>query len=210
MDIKVGAVVMGTNGKLGEVTRVTFDEHTHSVDELVIRHGVLLRSERLVPLPHVLRVEDDVVYLDLDDKAFDAMEGYAEKPYDSRKADLSGSLRFDIQGVYTPNLVTVTGQSGRPGDPTSNYPSVEQIIPPDKQMPVIAVGTNLFDVNGEKIGEVGEFSVDPQTEALTRLSVRRGFVFKRDSEVPVNWVQEITVRGIVLNVAKEEVQTLEA
>ncbi len=41
-----------------------------------------------------------------------------------------------------------------------------------------------------------------------RLVVRKGFIFKDDTEVPIEWVENITDDGIMLNVPKSKFDAL--
>lgn len=204
MDIKVGAKVMGAQGQLGEVSRVIYDEHTHTMDELVVKHGFLFHGERVVPLRHVMRAEGDVVYLDLDEQGFEAMDVYAPYP-DRPEAAGAGMPTYNEQTVQAATLTMGTGSTLYP---RTAQPSEGREVPDDQQLPTIARGMPIFDVNGQKVGEVGDFSIDAQTEMLTRLTLRNGVIFRTTLDLPVDWVQEIAVKGIMLRVPKEQLQTL--
>lgn len=66
----------------------------------------------------------------------------------------------------------------------------------------------MLDRDGEKVGEVAEFGVDQETGAPVRLVVRRGFLFKKETEVPAAWVADLQDDAVVLREQKSAVQRL--
>ena len=59
------------------------------------------------------------------------------------------------------------------------------------------------------VGDVGDLGVESETGMAARLVVRRGLIFKNDVEIPLDWIDGWTPRGVGLNVAKSEMQALE-
>jgi sporulation protein YlmC with PRC-barrel domain len=92
--------------------------------------------------------------------------------------------------------------SGKP----MGYPGGEQTLSEDRQLPVISEDTDIFDVNGEKIGQVGEFRIDATTGRPTHITLRRGLLFKDESEVPIEVVQELHHTGVLLSISSEALQ----
>src|SRR5579884_4285236 len=101
-DISIGADVMAADDKLGEVTRAIVDAHSGKVTDIVVKHGVLLTHERIVPLGHVIRAADGKVYLDLDEKGLEAMNGFARE-IKGPNPDYVGPPSEDLQGTYRGN-----------------------------------------------------------------------------------------------------------
>jgi uncharacterized protein YrrD len=207
MEIMIGSEVHGTDGKLGEVQGVIADARTDTITDLVVKHGFIFTNARIVPLAHVVRVEDGVVYLDLDERGFEAMDGFAEE-IKAPNPDYVGPPDYDLQGTYRGNFVYKSqiasfGQfQGKP----MGYPGGEQLTPDLRQRPSIESGDDVLDVAGERIGEVGEFGLDPETGAPTRLTVKQGMLFKRETELPPDWVKDLSDDGVMLSVTKDEVE----
>jgi len=63
-------------------------------------------------------------------------------------------------------------------------------------------------VSADRIGEVHDFSVDSASEQLSRVQLKRGLLFGHEIELPIEWIDGVTVKGISLRVSKDEVQRL--
>jgi len=213
MDISIGADVMGTGGKLGELARVIVDARTARVTDIVVKHGFIFGHERVVPITHVTGVEDGTVHVDLDEKGLETMDGYAEQRRGPNPDDV-GPPDFDQQGARRGNMAleqTVAfgaaagyGAQGKP----MGYPGGEQLTPENDQRPAIAAGTGVFAADGEKVGEVGALSFAHDTGAPTRLTLKRGLLFKHETELPLDWVREFGPDGVLLHVPKQEAEAL--
>lgn len=213
MDISIGADVMGPSGKLGELARVIVDARSQRVTDLVVKHGFLFGRERVVPITHITRVEDGAVHLDLDERGLETMDGYTE----GRQAptlDQVGPPAFDQPGVGRGNMaleqtVALGGAAGYGGaGKPMGYPGGEQVTPDNTERPAVAAGTDVFGADGEKVGEVGAFSFAHDTGALTRLTLRRGLIFKHETEIPLEWLREVGSDGVLLHVPKSEAEAL--
>jgi uncharacterized protein YrrD len=212
MEVKAGSNVMGTDGKLGQLTSVTYDTHTHTVDDLVVRHGVLLAKQHVLPMRHLVRVEGDSIYTDLDLKAFEALDVFSDYPNRLRESDPRDNPDLSPTASQAASL----GMGTYVADPMpdTRQPQTDQgtpdVVPYDQRVPIIKRGTPIFDVNGEKVGEVDDFSVDTGSEMLSRVSVRRGFLLGSDTPLPPGWIADVTVKGVALRVSKDQVKQLES
>lgn len=65
----------------------------------------------------------------------------------------------------------------------------------------ITPGTDVFDINGEKIGSVQQYS--PQSNYL---ALQKGMLFKKDIYVPLSAIASVTTDGVRLNVAKDDLK----
>ena len=200
MDISIGADVIGTDKKLGEVHRVIVDARTDTITDLVVKHGFAFGRERIVPLSHVTKTETGVVHVDLDEKHFEIMEGYTDDRYHAPDPSYTGPPGFRNEDF----LMDVTvAESPMPGDaggpvPPLGFPS----------RPAVSSGTPVLDSAGEHIGDVHEMSFASDGGAPTRLVVRSGFLFHHDTEVPVSMIAEISDDGVLLTGTKDQVEQL--
>lgn len=207
MDIKIGASVEGTDGKLGSVHRVVVDARSNTVTDLVVKHGALMGHERVVPLSHVTSVDGDVVRLDLDQKGFGVMNGFTPDHFQAPGDDYAGPVGYNrgdflflgpgVGGVSGGMLGATTPLGGR---------SAGEPMPSDEQRPSVGSGTAIMDAAGERIGEVGALEISSEDGKPTRLSMKSGRIFKQEREIPLAWVSEISDDGVMLNVPKETVE----
>ena len=210
MDISIGADVVGSEGKLGEVHRVIVDARSERVTDLVVKHGFVFGRERVVPLSHVQSVENGVVHLDLDQRGFEAMDGFAEDRFRAPDPNWIGPPGYARESFVVDTMVAegpMMGVAGGPG-PALGFPGGEQSAPDDMARPTIQPGTPVLDMDGNKVGEVHEMSFSTENGAPPRLVVRSGGLFHHDTELPASMVREIADDGVMLNVGRAEVERL--
>src|SRR5439155_774606 len=56
--------------------------------------------------------------------------------------------------------------------------------PQERPEPAIAAGTSVYDNAGQRIGEVEAVDLDPASRRITRVVVRRGKLFRRETTIP--------------------------
>ena len=201
MEIRLGAEVIGTQGKLGTVQRVIVESHTERVTDLVVRHHGLLGHTRVVPLGHVANVADDAVHLDLDEAGFEALDGFVSDRYHAPNAT------FTPPGSSTTTFaVDATVAGGGFGGHLGGLPS-GQTWPDDTERAAVGAGTPVIDVTGVRIGAVHELRF-AESGAPTRLVLRRGRLLHHDTVIPLDWVKEIGDDGILLRVPASRVAEL--
>ncbi|MHB8574999.1 MAG: PRC-barrel domain-containing protein [Dehalococcoidia bacterium] len=209
MDFNIGAEVIGTEGKLGEVHRVIVDARSNHVTDLVVKHGFVFGKERVVPLSCVTGVKDGVVSVNVDGRAFEAMNGFADDRYHAPDPNYVGPPGFDNTAFMLDRVVAFgggvgTGQQG--GAPPFGFPGGEQTSPDDRQRPVYAEGTSVHDAAGEKVGEIARMTIDPTNGSATHIVLRQGFLFHHEAEIPISWVQDLSDKGVMLNVMRAAVE----
>ena len=73
---------------------------------------------------------------------------------------------------------------------------------------VIGQGSEVLAKGGEKVGEVHNLQIDPTSQKPTSLSLRRGFLFTEDVEIPSAWIESYDDGSVQLNVDKSMVEQL--
>jgi nucleotide-binding universal stress UspA family protein/uncharacterized protein YrrD len=208
-DIRIGAAVTGTDGELGSVHRLIVDARTNRVTDIVVSHGFALRTERVVPLEHVGRIDNGAVVLDLDADGFAGMNGFVEGHYRAPDPDYEAPPGLDHE-TFLLDVAVLTGSSAGFGQPVPilGFPGGEQTSPDNLTRPALAPGGAVLDVTEEKAGEIGELDVDPTTGKVTRLTMRHGFAGRTAVDIPITWIQELSDKGVVLNVPRPEIDRL--
>ena len=209
MDIAIGADVVGTDSKLGTVQRVIVDARTNTVTDIVVKHGFVWGNERVVPRGCVTGVDAGGVHINVDQQGFAAFNGYTDDRYRAPDPNYIGPPGF-ANSEFMLDEVTAAGATAGLGEPPSapplGFPGGQVLTPDDMQRPVVQPGTDVRDSAGEKIGEVHEFAVDPDTGAPDRLVMREGFLFHTDTPLPIAWIDEISDKGVTLNVLRDAVE----
>ncbi len=207
----LGSPIMSQSDKLGEVERIMFDPNTHRVEYLVVRHGTLLTGTRVVPFHNVASIDDVGLHLGIDADAFGNLPAYTGELDRARDPDYIAPPAEEAAGRsgigFQMDSVTAHGSLGFMTDKPMGYPGHEQTVPDDRQLPVVGRGTDVFDELGEKVGEIGHIAVESETGMPARITVRRGFIFKDDLDIPLAWLDGFTTRGIGLNIPKSELES---
>ena len=213
-DISLGSDVVGRDGdKLGEVSRFIANAGIDQITEIVVKHGRLLHTERIVPLSHVTRVEDGAVHLDLDSEQLDRENGFTTVRRAS-DPDYIGPPPADQDGTHRGNLqfdVVMAQAAGGGLGPESKplgFPGGERVEPDAMQRSVIDGSTDVLAADGERIGSVGHFAVTPGNGRPVHLTLQQGTLFKHEAELPLAWISSLGTNGVLLRVGRSEVESL--
>ena len=207
----IGADAVDPHGnKLGTVSRMIADARTDRVTDLVIKYGTLLSHEYVVPIAHIVDVRDGAVVLDLDEDQLKAHNGFAESVR-GPNPDYVGSPSDDLEGTYRGNMVfdamwAQGAMYAMGGGKVMGYPGGEQLTPDLIQRPALTAGMPVTTSDGETVGEVGDFSIDPASGRLNHITLKRGFLITKETALPLRWLDELSDTGIVLAVPKAEVE----
>lgn len=60
-------------------------------------------------------------------------------------------------------------------------------------------GTSVFTSDGDEIGEISRFVLDPETNEVTHIVIQKGGLFSEDKVVPFDKVRSETEEGLVLD-----------
>lgn len=198
-DIQAGADVLGRDGKLGTVSRVMLSPHTRQIEGVVVKHGFLFTGERVVAPAQFSHVEGGAVIVDLDEAQFEQLPGY-----DERLAGAGATQEANERSVTTPDNLHLTSDGGQTiTERATATRSVDRSL-----APVLTRGMEVVSADGEKVGEIGDFSVSADTGAATRITVKRGMIFKDETELPLEWIADVRDQTVVLRVPKAELETL--
>lgn len=209
-DVTIGADVIGRAGaRLGTVSRVIVDANARAVTGVVVKGTGLFAHEAVVPRTRVNRVDGGVVYVEVDANEFGDLDRFTDERYRLPAADDAGLPGLD-RGQYVLDVVAAEGAMGAmtPVPPLVS-PRPAAAPAPDAGPTALREGMSIFDAQGEKVGEIGELSVAPDSGEPTRITVRRGVLFKHETDLPLDWIADITDHGVGLNVPKERVAALE-
>ena len=179
MEISIGDELHGRDGSLGKVDRFLIDPRTDTIEHIVVNPGVF-RDERIIPLDQLQSMGDGAIGVDLGNDEFKELELYHESIYHAGYRHDSGPPAYGNTPAdrtdYLMDETMALGAQGFTTGKTMGYPGGEQTVPDDKQFPSVAHGTDIVDVDGEKVGTIGSFAIDASRGVPTRFTMRRGLI----------------------------------
>jgi sporulation protein YlmC with PRC-barrel domain len=78
----------------------------------------------------------------------------------------------------------------------------------DAEEPEIGSGMPVYDNTGQRVGDVESIGLDPVSDKITWIVVRRGHLFARESTIPASLIESVTDR-VTLNASTQAVKKLE-
>jgi len=216
MRVDLGMDVFASDGdKVGSVDRIVVDSQTKQIHKLVVERGFLSRDSKLVDIDMVTGSSDDGIRLDLTSEQVNELPGYVEDTFVQIPDSDWDSLPF-IQpnaggaGGYlygAPNLGR--GYEGTRDSFFDAAPANAPVMERQSNIPetdvMISEGTDVYGSDGDKVGSVGEILVGDDG-AINGFIVSKGFIFKSDVRVPIDWVESTGEDRIQLSVTAAEAE----
>jgi uncharacterized protein YrrD len=69
-------------------------------------------------------------------------------------------------------------------------------------------GTSVFTPNGDEVGRINRFVLDPATNEVTHIVVQKGWLLPEDKVVPIGMISTATEERVVLNQKIEDLDQL--
>jgi uncharacterized protein YrrD len=213
--IRIGANVYSSDGqKLGNVYRLILNDRRLRVKALVV-HKPLLGDDKIVEMPLVERVGEEGIVLRINADEAKRLPAFVRETFVevTPEAALDALYTSLVPGAGTflaaapvagrRTIEDVTGGGRLTPIPPGATVTVESNVPDEYD--VIGLGTDVFAVDGQKVGTVSEVMVDSDGD-IAGFVVEKGFLFKHDVFVPVDWIYDIGNHHIHLTVTAEEAE----
>lgn len=217
--VEIGSTVLFDDGsKAGTISKVIVDPNNDIMTDIVVKKGMLLSEERIVPLGCIDFNESGELFLDMDKDGFKELGLFDDTQFRSPSPDYTGPPGFDASANGVRNLqfeAIVAGGSnaglGGPNAKVGGFPqeaSSRSANPMSR--PALGQGDPVLDVDGEQVGEIDELELDPEDGHPVRLVVREGMIFRKSWEVPADYIAQLSNKGVVLDVRKSELEREDA
>ncbi|MFZ6030136.1 MAG: PRC-barrel domain-containing protein [Chloroflexota bacterium] len=70
-------------------------------------------------------------------------------------------------------------------------------------------GTNVYTAGGDKVGEIGQVVIRPDTKQITHVIVQRGFLFTEDKVVPMHLVEDASEGAVRLTAGVQDLDAFQ-
>lgn len=197
----VGAQVRCKDGPCGRLQSVVVDPITQRVTDLVVEKGLLLTTDRVLPVYTVEEADDEWITLSIGEDSLNNYPEYRDIVFEPAPADLEDDR-------YDPSQVLMWASAW---DPYYNLPAVPLIqqhvhegLSPEQA--VIGRGTPVRNAEG-RVGEIDHVLVNAETGEITYLVVDQG-ITRYSLVVPISMVKTVTEGGVLLEATDEELEQL--
>jgi uncharacterized protein YrrD len=220
MQFRDGADVLTATGeKIGRVDRVVLDPRTKEVTHLVVRKGLLLTTDKVLPVAMVSQATDEAVTLNRNVSDPKELPDFEETHYvnvdeyewNRRRAVGSAPGRAAAQSYvpamywYPPTGVMAPGLAAAATVPYYEMPAAQaettQNIPGNTV--ALKEGADVVSADGEKVGSVERVFADSGSNRATHLLVSQGVLFQKHKPVPTTWIEEVTEDEVRLAVSAD-------
>ena len=212
MQIKANASVVGADGKgFGHVRRVVIDPHNGEIRDIVVRQGVLLTEDRVVPIGTVADTSGEQVRLKISSNDADKLAIFEETFY----VPLNGEGEELPPGAFAPTYYWYPPLMGY--EPASYAGAV----PPEllgyelrkeRHIPLNTValkeGATVKSRDDHEVGKLEQVLTAPGSDQATHLVVAEGLLHKTHKVIPLDWVDRIEEDHVYLAVPAQVVENL--
>ena len=197
MLVPFGTRVVDSDGHaVGTVRHVVLNAETRQVEGLVLHQGVMRSRELIVPIRKVANAGHTIQLTlraaDLESLPLFRGEHLRRMPdqwdmpvgFDEREFFMLGDSGL-MEETFTKTSPAVSG--------TPKYVRDEDSVQ-DPEEPEIASGMAVYDSTGQRVGDVESISIDPVSDKITWIAVKRGHLFARESTIPASMIASVTGR----------------
>jgi sporulation protein YlmC with PRC-barrel domain len=215
MQFKENAEVLTSSGdKVGRIDRVVIDPKSNQLTHLVVKKGVLLTKDKVVPLDQVEKANGDQVVLKegpADPDEFPDFEETHYVPIDQAapyaKRDLGGLRPLAWYYPLPGGAWWRRRMGGYPGYPDPPYTRRTELNIPEDTVP-LEEGAKVFSSDDEHVGDVERVYVGEDEQQVSHLLISQGLISKVRRLIPTMWVEHVLTDRVRLSVNKDFVESL--
>jgi uncharacterized protein YrrD len=220
MQIELGKDVIASDGeKLGTVDRLVLDSDTNDLTKFVVQKGFFLPEDRIVDLEFVSSIDTDgTIMLSVPSHDERSLPAFVEESFRVANDDELNYLGYDIYAGAVPYAPVWFAPSATPQE---QYKPAEEpffrgahtppgVVETRDNLPEdsvsITTGTDVYGVDGDKVGEVDEILADENGQ-VSGIVVKAGFIFKHDVQIPMMAVDQVGSEQILLNITRDQAES---
>ena len=213
MHFKENADVLTSDGrKIGRIDRVVIDPGTGAVTHLVVKKGLLLTRDKVVPVDQVDTTDENQVLLK---SGVDNPEEFPDFE-ETRHVPVGGIEDFkERESEQARRMIWYHNETGIPWWGPGSYPGLPKplfVKQTERNVPKGTVpleeGGKVLDARGEPVGEVEDIYAEPKEHRVTHVLVSRGTFSKEKKLIPTAWVKDVFEDSVRLWVDKKIIENL--
>jgi osmotically-inducible protein OsmY len=202
LDFNIGSRVYCKDGSCGELLKVVVDPETETITDLVVQKGILLTTDRIVPVAAVEKATEKEIRLSI---TSDQLEKYPEYHEDEVSVPAPRWERAEQRKAEEAvQHASLYGQAFERAFVPRVRHRVHKGISPERS--VIERGMPVNNLE-KTIGQVDHVLVDRDSLEITHLVVDPGFLAS-SMVMPIAMVKQIGEEGIYVEVTDQELKLL--
>jgi uncharacterized protein YrrD len=213
MHFKEHADVLASNGeKIGRIHRVVVDPGTGAVTHLVVKKGLLLAKDKVVPVDQVETADEDHVLLK---KGMDNPDEFPDFE-ETHHVPIGGIEDFqEREAEHARRMIWYHTETGIPWWGPGSYPGLPKplfVKKTERNVPrgevALEEGAKVIDAQGEPVGDVEDIYAEPVEHRVTHILVSSGTFSKEKKLIPTAWVKDIFEDSVRLSAEKKIIENL--
>jgi sporulation protein YlmC with PRC-barrel domain len=215
MQIRNGASVVTADGDdVGRVDRVVLDPRSHEITHIVVRRGLLLKEDKLLPIDGVAEANENEVRLSPSVSDLEAFPPYLDidyVPLEEGEQERAGYPASGVPPVYwypTTGMgpLWATGYFGPYPVPGNVRLQLEENIPEGTL--ALEEGARVISSDGEQVGSIEQVSMDLDTNQTIYFILKRGLLSVERKLIPMYWVSRMEEDQVHLIVSEKFIDSL--
>ena len=196
-DFNLSGNIQAKDEEYGQLAGLVLYPEARLVTGLIVKRGLLMAQQRVVPIDLVQSALGDDVYLTADSDELDQCQEYRVVEYEEPVTGLEQQTAGVAvpHGLYGPTEPTV---------PTKKQKFYEGIASDQK---VIEAGMPISNLEG-KIGKVVRVVVNRESNEITSLVVQRGMIFHKYLVVPITMVEDVSEDSVLVTGTNDMLEEL--
>lgn len=189
---------------LGEVDRLVIDPSGRQVTHVVVRKGVFLPDDKVIPVDVIAAADESVIRL-RESVDTDKLPPFEETHYVELDEGTSRTVgRADIRSfAWAYPMTPAAAFPQYPVYPTGGRLEVERNVPTDSA--VIEKGTHVVTADGQDIGAIREVRTRPDG-GLSHVTVDPGWL-QAETLIPAHWISEVSEGAVLIGIGAEALRT---
>lgn len=198
MQLKEEVSVFTSDGQeVGKIDRVVINPVNKEVTHVVVRMGLLIAADKVVPVSLVGPATEERVTLRGDKAELEALPDFEERHYiPITSAEVQ---RGEEPGAasplywYPPAGFTWWGIGRVPG--YYGYALPPYVVKTERRIPegevALKEGAKVLSVDGDHVGHVEAILTDTETDRATHILISKGLFLKETKLVPTTWISTV-------------------
>lgn len=217
MQFKHDASVHTSAGEdVGHVDRVVLDPRSKEVTHIVVRKGLLFKTDKVVPVSLIDSATENRIVLREDAGDLDSLPEYEETYYvpleDEELRRAARHQAYAPASYLYPWYPTPAGLAAPALTGYGYAAGPRQVAETERNIPegtvALKEGAKVVTQDGEHIGNIDEVLTDPQADRATHFVISQGLLLKSRKLIPTAWVGDMSGDQVRLAVGSQLVQSL--